>query len=484
MRNNDITENLSMLVDFYELTMANGYLDNGMQNQIVYFDMFFRKAPNNGGFIIMSGLEQLIKYLENLKFNPADIDFLKSKNIFSGKFISYLENFRFSCDIWSVPEGTVVFPNEPIITVKGPIIQAQLIETMLLLTINHQSLIATKANRIVNSAKGRSVFEFGSRRAHGASAAIYGARAAYIGGFKSTACTIADKIFSIPATGTMAHSWVQMFPSELEAFQAYARKYPENCVLLVDTYSTLKSGIPNAIKVFKEEIIPRNFRPKAIRIDSGDIVYLSKASRAMLDKAGFKDCKIIASNSLDEYSISSMILNGAKIDSFGVGERLITSASDPVSCGVYKLCAISGNDGTLIPKIKISNDITKINTPCFKEIWRLYDINTNKSIADVITLFNEEIDPSSPYTIFDPQTPWKRKTIKEFYPIKIRKKIYESGNLIYKRPDLEEIRNYCLNQVETLWDEVKRLDSPHKYYVDLSKNLWEEKQRLLLKEVL
>lgn len=473
-------KNFSMLMDFYELTMSNGYFENGMKNQIAYFDMFFRKVPDNGGFVISAGLEQLINYIENLNFTKDDIEFLKSKKLFSDKFLDYLKNFKFSCDVWAVPEGTPVFPNEPIITVKGPIIEAQLIETMLLVSINHQSLIATKTNRIVRASGGRSISEFGSRRAHGASAAVYGARAAYIGGADFTSCIIAEKEFSIPLSGTISHSWVQAFPNEIDAFRAHARTYPDKCVLLVDTYNSLKSGIPNAIKVFREEILPRGLRPFAVRIDSGDITYLSKVIRKMLDDAGFKDCKIIASGSLDEYSILNMITSGAKIDAFGVGERLITSASDPLFCGVYKMCAIV-RDGKTIPCMKISEDVTKINNPGVKELWRLYDNITNKAIADVITLLDENIDPSFDYTIFDPENPWKQKTVSNFKPVKIREKIFSNGKLVYKIPSINHIKCRCENELDSLWDEIKRLSAPYKYYVDLSKKLWDKKQDLLIK---
>lgn len=475
----DPKRNLSMLVDFYEMIMANGYINNNMKDTVAYFDVFFRKIPDNGGFVIAAGLEQIIKYIQNLKFSHKDIEMLKLKNLFSDEFLEYLLNFKFLCDIWSVPEGTPVFPNEPIITVRGPVIQAQMIETMLLLIFNHQSLIATKTNRIVRAAKGKIISEFGSRRAQGPDAAIFGARAAYIGGCNSTACVMAEKIFSIPATGTMGHSWVQMFSDELEAFRAFARLYPKDCILLVDTYSTLNSGVPNAIKIFKEELVPKGYRPIAIRIDSGDITYLSKAARKMLDNEGFSDCKIIASNSLDEKSIACMLSQGAMVDSFGVGERLITAASDPILGCVYKLCAIEKND-KIIPRIKISNNVTKINNPGVKELWRLFDKNTGKAIADVITLSKEIIDNAKPYTIFDPQSPWKKKTLTDFYAVRIRKKIFENGKLIYKSPGINNIKSYCSEQINSLWDEVKRLDLPHTYYVDLSENLWNEKQRLLL----
>lgn len=470
--------NLTMLTDYYELTMTGGYFENGMKDQIACFDMFFRKIPDGGGYAIMAGIEQLIDYLANLKFTEDDIEFLRSKRIFSEDFLNYLANFRFECDVWAVPEGTPIFPGEPIITVRGPVIQAQFIETMVLLSINHQSLIATKANRIVRAANGRAVMEFGSRRAQGYDGATFGARAAYIGGCSGTACTNADRDYGVPSLGTMAHSWVQMFDSEYEAFAAYAKLYPDNCVLLVDTFNVLKSGIPNAIKVFNEILVPNGHRPGAIRIDSGDITYLSKKARKMLDAAGFPDCKICASNSLDENIILSMLAQGACVDSFGVGERLITSSSEPVFGGVYKLAAIE-KDGKLVPKIKISENVAKITTPCFKDLWRLYDLETNKAIADVITLFGEEIDDSKPYEIFDPQFTWKRKLLTNFKAVKIRKQLFEKGKQVYFSPSIEEIKKYCNEQLETLWEEVTRFKNPHSYYVDLSYDLWKTKNDLL-----
>lgn len=470
--------NLTMLADFYEITMANGYFNNNLKEKIAYFDMFFRKVPDDGGFAIMAGLEQLIEYLENINFSDKDIHYLKSKNLFTDEFLQYLKNFKFTCDVWAVPEGMPIFPGEPILTIRGPIIEAQFIETMVLLAINHQSLIATKANRIVRAAQGRDVMEFGSRRAQGYDGAIYGARSAYIGGCIGTSCTIAERDFGVPAIGTMAHSWIQMFDNELDAFRAYARQYPSNCMFLVDTYNTLKSGIPNAIKIFNEEIIPRGFRPKGIRIDSGDITYLSKKARKLLDEAGFQDCKICVSNSLDEHIINEMIYQGAQGDIFGVGERLITSFSAPVFGGVYKLVAVEEGD-KLIPKIKISENVTKITTPCFKRLWRLYDKDTGKSIADVITLNNEIIDDTKPYEIFDPEHIWKRKTITNFIAKEIREMIFKNGVRCYNSPNLNEIRSFCREHVGKLWDEVKRFENPHNYYVDLSKALWEEKQRLI-----
>lgn len=475
---NTAEENLTLLTDFYELTMAGGYFEHGLKDQIVYFDMFFRRIPDDGGFAIMAGLEQLIQYIEGLNFTDEDIEFLRSKGIFSEGFLDYLKSFSFSCDVWAIPEGTPIFPGEPIITVRGPAIQAQFIETMVLLCINHQSLIATKACRITAAAQERPVMEFGSRRAQGFDGAIHGARASYIGGCIGTACTISDKKFGVPALGTMAHSWVQLFDSEYEAFKAYAELYPSNCTLLVDTFNTLKSGVPNAIKVFNEVLLPMGYRPAGIRIDSGDITYLSKKARKMLDDAGFTDCKICASNSLDEFIIRDMLMQGACIDSFGVGERMITSLSEPVFGGVYKLAAIE-KDGEIIPKIKISNNIEKITTPCFKKIWRLYDNATGKAIADVITLNDEIIDDTQPYEIFHPSYTWKRKLVTNFTACDIRKQIYSNGKLIYDLPALNEIRDYCKKQINTLWDEVTRFENPHTYYVDLSQKLWDIKHEML-----
>ena len=471
-------KNLTMLADFYEFTMANGYFECGMENEIAYFDMFFRDIPDNGGFAIMAGVDQLIEYLKNLKFDEDDIEYFRSKNMFNEEFLEYLRNFEFQCDVWAIPEGTPIFPHEPIVTVRGPIIQAQIIETMVLLTINHQSLIATKSNRIVRAAKGRAIMEFGSRRAQGYEAAILGARAAYIGGCAGTACTIVDRDFDVPALGTMAHSWVQVFPSELEAFKAYARTYPDKCVLLVDTYNVLKSGIPNAIKAFNEEVLPRGFRPMGIRIDSGDIAYLSKEARKMLDNAGFEDCPIVASSSLDEYTIRDLLNQGAKIDSFGVGERLITAKSEPVFGGVYKLAALE-KANEIIPKIKVSENVGKITTPGFKQVHRLYDKDTNKAIVDVVTLHDEVIDNTKPYKIFHPLYTWKCKTVTNFYSRKLLTKIFDGGKSVYESPNIEEIKNYCTEQINTLWEEVLRFERPHKYFVDLSKPLWDIKNRLL-----
>lgn len=466
--------NTTLLTDFYELTMANGYYETGMADDIAYFDMFFRKIPDEGGFAIMAGLEQMIGYLDNLQFDERDIDYLRGKGIFSENFLEYLRNFKFECDVWAVPEGTPVFPGEPLVTVRGPVIQAQFVETILLLAINHQSLIATKANRIVRAAQGRGVMEFGTRRAHGGSGAVHGARAAYIGGCIGTACALAERDFNIPAMGTMAHSWVQMFPTEYEAFKTYAEIYPENCILLVDTYNVIKSGIPAAIKVF-QELKPQKM---GIRIDSGDVTYLTKRARTMLDKAGLKECTIVVSNSLDEYIIRDVIGQGACIDTFGVGERLITSKSEPVFGGVYKLAALEQN-GVLIPKMKISENIEKITNPGFKTVYRLFDKDTDKAIADVITLDHEKIPEGSDYEIFDPQITWKRKKISNFYAKNLRVQIFNKGVCVYKSPDIDEIRDYCKAQIDTLWEEILRFENPHEFYVDLSKDLWELKAKLI-----
>ncbi len=467
--------NLSMLCDFYEFTMSNGYYAKQIYNKIVYFDVFFRSIPNNAGFAIAAGLEQICDYIKQLHFSDDDISFLSRKGIFDKEFLEYLRNFKFTGDIYAVPEGTPIFPNEPIITVKAPLIEAQLIETYLLIEINHQSLIATKANRIVRAADGRSVAEFGSRRAHGADAAIIGARSAYIGGCSSSACTITDKIYFVPSSGTMAHSWVQVFDSEYEAFKTYCEIYPNNPTLLVDTYNTLKSGVPNAIRVFKELGISKC----SVRLDSGDIAYLSKEVRKMLDKAGLENCKIIASNSLDEYLIRDLLLQGAKIDAFGVGENLITSKSSPVFSAVYKLCAIE-NNGEITPKIKLSENTTKITTPHFKKLYRFYDKDSGKALADELCVYDEVVDDSLPHTIFSPEAIWKTKTLSNFIAKPLLQVIFKDGEYVYNQPSIDEIRAYCLNQVDTLWDEVKRFENPHSYYVDLSKKLWDIKQQLIL----
>lgn len=470
--------NLTMLVDFYELTMANGYLDNNVGDTIAYFDMFFRRVPDNGGYCIMAGVQQLIEYMSNLRFTEADIEYLRSKHVFSDKFLNYLKTFKFTCDVWAVPEGNPVFPNEPLVTVRGPIIQAQFVETMILLTVNHQTLIATKANRICRAAEGKPVMEFGSRRAQGYDGAIYGARASIIGGCSSSACTISEEMFGIPASGTMAHSWVQLFSSEYEAFTAWANTYPNNCTLLIDTYNVLKSGLPNAIKVFDEVLKPQGLRPKGIRIDSGDITYLTKKCREALDKAGYNDCGIVISNSLDEFIIRDVLSQGAKIDAFGVGERLITAKSEPVFGGVYKLVAIE-NKQDIIPKIKISENEEKITNPGFKKVYRIFDKNTDLAIADLITLNNEVIEGNKPIEIFNPIYTWKRKKIRNFYAKELLVKIIENGQCVYKSPTVMEMKEFAKEETEKLWPEVLRFENPHTFYVDLSTKLWKLKQSLL-----
>ena len=468
-----------MLTDFYELTMANGYLSNGYADTICYFDMFYRKVPDEGGFAIMAGVEQLVDYLKNLSFTQEDLEYLRSKQIFREEFLEYLRDFKFACDVWAIPEGTPIFPGEPIVTVRGPAIQAQFIETMVLLCVNHQSLIATKTNRIVRAAQGRAVMEFGSRRAQGFDGAVYGARAAYIGGCAGTACTISDQMFGVPALGTMAHSWVQLFDSEYEAFKAYAQSYPKNCVLLVDTYNVLKSGVPNAIRAFQEVLLPRGITKCGIRLDSGDLTYLSRKAREMLDAAGLTECKIVASNALDEYIIRDLVRQGARIDSFGVGERLITSRSEPVFGGVYKLAAIEDDQGNIIPKIKISENPSKITTPHFKKVYRIFSKDTGKAEADLVCLHDEEFDFSQPLELFDPDATWKRKVFTDIEARELLVPIFRGGELVYEVPDLQASRAYCQRQVDSLWDEVKRFENPHNYYVDLSQKLWDIKQSLL-----
>lgn len=468
------SHNMTMLVDYYELTMASGYFESGKKDTIAYFDVFYRKNPDGAGFAIAAGLQSVVEYIEDLHFSEEDLEYLRGKGGFSEEFLDYLRNFKFTGDIWAIPEGTPIFPGEPILTVRAPLIEAQLVETYILLVFNHQSLIATKASRIARAAKGRAVMEFGSRRAHGESAAILGARAAYIGGAAASACVKADIDYGVPATGTMAHSWIQVFDDELEAFRAYAKLHQDNCSLLVDTYDVLSSGVPNAMKVFEE------FKPAkmSIRIDSGDITYLSRRARAMLDQAGFHDCKIIASNSLDEYLIEDMLMQNAAIDSFGVGEKMITSKSAPVFGGVYKLVAVEDN-GVIRPRIKISENTEKITNPGFKKAIRFYDKSTDKAVADVVMLRDETFDEDQPYEIFNPEFVWKRKKITDYYTRELAVPIFENGKKVYDLPTTEEIRNYCKDQLDTLWSEVQRFENPHTYYVDLSEKLWTMKQELI-----
>ncbi len=472
-------ENFAMLCDFYEFTMSNGYFKNGFYQKNVYFDVFFRKVPDDGGFAIAAGLEQVIDYINDLHFEQEDIDYLRGKGIFDEAFLRYLADFKFSGDVYAVPEGTPVFPNEPIMTIKAPAIEAQLVETFVLLSLNHQSLIATKANRIVRSAQGRAVLEFGSRRAQGASGAVLGARAAYIGGCAGTACTLTDEEFGVPAGGTMAHSWVQMFDNEYEAFKAYCELYPDNPTLLVDTYNTLKSGVPNAIKVFKEVLLPQGKTKCAIRLDSGDISYLSKKARKMLDDAGLSECTITASNALDEKLIRDLMMQGAKVDTFGVGERLITSSSAPVFGGVYKLVAVEDESGEIVPKIKVSENTAKITNPHFKKVYRYYDNESGKALADELCVYDETVDDSRPHTIFDPNATWKTKTLTDFTARELLVPVFKDGKCVYDLPSIEDIAAYCREQVNLLWDEVKRFENPHTYYVDLSRKLYEIKNILL-----
>ena len=474
-----VRPNLTMLCDFYQLTMSNGYFQTELKDRICYFDVFFRRVPDKGGFAIAAGLAQVIDYIQNLHFSEDDIEYLRSKNCFCEEFLAYLKNFKFTGDVWAVPEGTPVFPGEPIMTVRAPAIQAQFIETFILLTINHQCLVATKANRIVRAAEGRPVMEFGSRRAHGPDGALLGARASYIAGCSATACTLADELYGSPATGTMAHSWVQMFPDEYTAFKTYCELYPHNSTLLVDTYNVLKSGVPNAIRAFKEVLLPQGITKCAIRLDSGDLTYLSQKARQMLDEAGLTDCKIVASNSLDEYIIRDLVRQGARLDSFGVGERLITSRSEPVFGGVYKLVAIEDGEGGIIPKIKISENPAKITTPHFKKVYRIYSKDTGKAEADLICVNNEKIDFTQPLELFDPDATWKRKTYTDYEAKELLVPIFYNGHLVYRVPELTASRSYCQRQVDALWDEVKRFENPHNYYVDLSQQLWDIKQALL-----
>ena len=471
--------NLTMLCDFYELTMGNGYWKAGMADQISYFDVFFRDIPDSGGFAVAAGLEQIVDYVQKLHFDPEDIAYLRGRGMFDEGFLRWLEDFRFHGDIWAVPEGTPIFPGEPVITVRAPAIEAQLLETYMLLEFNHQSLIATKANRICRAAEGRTVLEFGSRRAQGITGAVTGARAAFIGGCAGTACTVSGQIYGVRAAGTMAHSWVQMFDSEYEAFLSYCRTYPENAVLLVDTFDTLRSGVPNAIRAFNEVLKPLGIRRCGIRLDSGDMAYLTKCARQMLDDAGWTECKITVSNSLDERLIRDLIRQGAQIDSFGVGERLITSKSSPVFGGVYKLCAVEREDGVRVPKIKISENIGKITNPDFKKLYRFYNRDTGKAEADYICLHEEVVDDSKPLTICDPMARWKSKVMENYRAVELQVPVFEKGELVYTLPTLPEIQRYCAEQIETLWPEVKRFDYPHQYYVDLSEELMALKDGML-----
>ena len=472
--------NLTLVMDLYELTMAYNYFKQGNKDQYVYFDMYYRKNPDNGGYSIFAGLQQLIECIDHLHFSEGDIEYLRSLNKFDEEFFDYLRDFHFTGTIYAVKEGTPVFPNEPLVTIRAKFIEAQLIETLLLVTVNHQSLIATKANRIVKEAKGRPVMEFGARRAQGYDSATYGARAAYIGGVAGTATVSAGMMFNIPVVGTMAHSFVQSFDSEYEAFKTYALTYPDDCVLLVDTYDTLKSGVPNAIRIANEVLAPIGKKLKGIRLDSADIAYLSKKARMMLDIAGLVDTKITASNSLDEYLIRSLLDQGAKIDSFGVGENLIVSKNSPVFGGVYKLVAIE-KDNKIISKIKISENVEKITNPWYKKVYRLFENETGKAIGDVIAFHDEKITSDQDLTIYHQSNIWKFKTIfANTYTVEeLQVPVFVDGKKVYPEYTLDEIREYSNIQKQRIWDEVFRLEYPHDYYVDLTKNLLDHKIKML-----
>lgn len=464
--------NLSLVMDFYELTMSQVYMNNHKDEEVV-FDLFYRRNPDNGGFAIFAGLNQIIEYIQDLHFDPEQIEYLRSLLQFSDEFLDYLADFRFTGDIWSVPEGTPVFPYEPLIKVRAPLIQAQLVETAMLLAINHQTLIATKARRIVQAAKGKAVMEFGARRAHNFDSSIEGARAAYIAGVAGSATTEAGMKFGIPVLGTMAHSFVQSFETEYDAFLEYAKTYPQACTVLIDTYNTLKSGLENAIRVAKEYLEPNGYRLKGVRIDSGDMAYLSKKIRRRLDEEGMQDCAIVVSNSLDEYLIESLVdRQGAKIDSYGVGENMIVSKNSPVFGAVYKMSALE-EDGQMIPKIKISENEEKITNPGDKTVYRIYNLEDGKAIADLITLAEEVIDPHQDLTVYHPMNKWKNKVIEaDTYEVReLMVPIFQNGELVYKEPSLVGIRDYCAREQETLWDEIKRFSNPQEYYVDLSEKL-------------
>ncbi len=470
--------NLSMMMDLYEMTMANGYFMEHSGGETVTFDVFYRKNPDGGGFAIFAGLQQIVEYLENLHFEPEDIAYFRSLGIYSEEFLSWLGSYRFRGDVWAMPEGTIMYPNEPIMTITAPLIDAQIIETAILSTINHQSLIATKANRIVTSAQGRSVSDFGARRAHNVDAAVYGARAAYIGGVSSTATVLAGQMFGIPVSGTMAHSWVMYHESEYEAFRRFALTYPDNAIFLVDTYDVLDSGVPNAIRVAKEVLEPLGKRLKGIRLDSGDLAYLSRKARRMLDKAGLTDCIIVASNSLDEYTIRSILDQGGRLDSFGVGERLITAKSDSVFGAVYKLAAVE-RDGVSIPKIKVSETVEKITNPGHKRLWRIYD-GQGKAVADLITGHDETPDLSAPYRYVDPKKPWKSRCFEDCSARELLRPVMQDGRRVAKLPQLEEIRSYVRQQLEyEIWEAEKRFENPHIHYLDMSPAYYDMKLKLL-----
>ncbi len=470
--------NLTMVMDLYELTMANGYFTDKDNSQRVAFDVFYRRNPDQGGFAIFAGLEQIIEYIENLHFDTEDIDYLRSLNLFGEDFLAFLKEFKFSGDIYAFPEGTIMYPNEPIITVVAPLLDAQLIETALLLQVNHQSLVATKTRRIVKAADGRAVSDFGARRAHNMDAAVYGARAAYIGGASGTATVLAGQLFDIPVSGTMAHSWIMFYSDEFTAFKKYAETYPDSTVLLIDTYDVLNSGVPNAVRCANEVLAPLGKRLKGVRIDSGDLAYLSKEVRKMLDNAGLYDCKIIVSNSLDEMTISSILKEGGAIDSFGVGERLITAKSDPVFGAVYKICAVDEN-GTFVPRIKVSENVEKITNPGLKSVYRVYDI-TGKAVADLITKKDETPDFSKPYRYVDPKMYWKVRYFKDCTGKELQVPIFLNGKLVYEPKPIGEIKKYVQEQLKNeIWSEEQRFENPHIHYIDMSPEFYEMKMELL-----
>ena len=472
------SRNLTMMTDLYQLTMMYGYFKKGMAGNKAVFDLFFRDTKANSSYAVMAGTESIVEYINDLHFSENDVAYLRSLNLFDESFLSVLRKLHFTGEIYAMEEGTLVYPYEPLVRVIAPIMEAQLVETALLNLVNHQTLIATKASRVCYAAKGDAVMEFGLRRAQGPDAGNYGARAAVVGGCCGTSNVLTGQLFNIPILGTHAHSWVMSFPTELDAFRAYADIFPGNCLLLVDTYDTLRSGVPNAITVFNE-LRSRGYEPAGIRLDSGDLAYLTKKARKMLDEAGFEDCAIVASNSLDEYIIRDMLLQGAQIDSFGVGERLITASSAPVFGGVYKLCAVENNDGTMIPKIKISENVAKVTIPGPKKLWRLYDNETGKAIADLITLDDEVVDETKPYELFDRDFTWKRKIVENYTARPLLQRLFDKGKCVYDYPKLDDVRDYCREQVDTLWDEVLRFEKPHNYYVDLSQKLWDLKDSLL-----
>ena len=474
--------NLTMVMDFYELTMSNGYFREQDRDARVAFDVFYRKNPDGGGYSIFAGLEQIIEYIQDLHFDDDDIAYLREQKIFEEDFLEYLRNFKFEGDLYAFPEGTIMYPNEPVLTIVAPLIDAQLVETAVLLQVNHQSLVATKASRIVLAAQGRVVSDFGARRAHNMDAAVYGARAAYIGGVNGTATVLSGEMFGIPVGGTMAHSWVMYYEDEYTAFKKYAETYPDGTVLLIDTYDVLKSGVPNAIRIAKEVLEPMGKRLKGVRIDSGDLAYLSKKAYQMLEAEGFGDAIISASSDLDEYLIDSLKVQGATINSWGVGTNLITAKDCPSFGGVYKLAAVKDKTtGEFIPKIKLSENAEKITNPGNKTIYRIYDKENGKIIADLICLVGEKFDTNNSLLLFDPQETWKKTLLApgSYTMRELLVPVFLNGECVYESPKVMDIQKYCKEELDTLWDESKRLVNPHTVHVDLSNELWQTKQKLL-----